>query len=50
MKLFGNKLDKMDEHRFVDKVTLEKDFCHIYHECIGLIHRVQWPFVFPEGL
>lgn len=31
----------MDKHWFIDKVTLEKDFCHVYHECIGLILRVQ---------
>lgn len=50
MKLFGKKSEKMDKHRFADTVTLEEDFCHISHEHIGLILRVQWPFVYPEGL
>lgn len=40
----------MDKHRFIGKLMLEKDFCHVYHECTGLTFRVQWPFVFPEGL
>lgn len=50
MKLFGKKSVKMDKHRFADTVMLEEDFCHISHEHIGLILRVQWPFVYPEGL
>lgn len=36
MKLFGKKLNKMYKYRFVDKLMLEEDFCHISHELIGL--------------
>lgn len=39
----------MDKRRFTDKVMQEENFCHLYHERIGLILAGQWWFVFPQG-